>query len=280
MTGLLPRGRNILPLMPDFTKPKLFNIAGNKVLQTMVPGKRVPDSCGLPLGSKLVSYVLKISNGEREKAQKLDKKADQPSAIVGDDSGFTTVQDVHGLYNFARIGIPSEPMDFLRKATNLKHPIFQSGLMSGAMTEAFEVNGDSLRLRKTRLQNFARMVSRAKALERGELLIHGAMPSHLQMVLRGKRTLLFEQLLQQISYPDDPIAREIRDGFPLYGWLPVSNVFPNSVRMPIIHVSSLESMAPVFSRRSRAVVTPCRTEPCGRRVCRRWKLDTWKGLSM
>ena len=54
------------------------------------------------------------------------------------------VQDSHGLYNFARIGIPSEPMEFLRKATHLKHPILQIGLMSGAMKDAFDVNDDAL----------------------------------------------------------------------------------------------------------------------------------------
>ena len=256
MAGLLPRGRHILPLMPDFTKPKLFNITGNKVLQMMVPGKRVPDSCGLPLGSKLVSFVLEMKKGEGERAQRLNNaegvSGGIASSTVQDARDFvpTTLQDDHGLYNFARIGIPSEPMEFLNKAIHLKHPILQSGLMSGAMTDAFEVNSDPLRLRKTRLQNFAKMVSRAKSLEDEERVLHGAMPRHLQMVLKGKRVLLFEDLLQQISYPDTSIAREIGKGFPLYGWLPVSNIFPSSIRMPIIHASSLEGMANVFSKRT------------------------------
>ena len=115
----------------------------------------------------------------------------------------SAIRDDSGLYNFARIGIPREPMEFLRKAINLKHPILQSGLMS---------DGEPLRLRKTRLQNFAMRVFKAKALEGDELSLHSAMPTHLQMVLRGTRTLLFEQLLQQISYRDDAIAREIRTG--------------------------------------------------------------------
>ena len=67
-------GTCVWPLIPDFTKPKIFNIAGNKLLQTLVPGTRVPDSCGLPLGSKLISYVLEISSGEREKAHSLNQK--------------------------------------------------------------------------------------------------------------------------------------------------------------------------------------------------------------
>ena len=141
-------------------------------------------------------------------------------------------------------------MEFLNKAIHLKHPILQSGLMSGAMTDAFEVNSDPLRLRKTRLQSFAKMVSRAKSLEDEERALHGAMPRHLQMVLKGKPVLLFEDLLQQISYPDTSIAREIGKRFPLYGWLPVSNIFPSSIRVPIIHASSLEGMANVFSKRT------------------------------
>lgn len=255
IAGLLPRGRHILPLMPDFTKPKLFNISGNKVLQTMVPGKRIPDSCGLPLGSKLVNFVLEMSNGECEKAQKIHSMKNAGGyGEVSTMHDTAAVQDSHGLYNFARIGIPSDPMEFLRKATHLKHPILQIGLMSGAMKDAFDVNDDALRLRKTRLQNFAKMVSKAKALEAEEQVVHGNMPPHLRMVLRGKRVMLFEELLQQISYPDTSIAREMREGFPLYGWLPVSNVFPSNVRVPVLHVSSLESMAHVFSRRTLSAV--------------------------
>ena len=47
-----------------FHQAEAFNITGNKVLQMMVPGKRVPDSCGLPLGSKLVSFVLEMKKGK------------------------------------------------------------------------------------------------------------------------------------------------------------------------------------------------------------------------
>ena len=112
------------------------------------------------------------------------------------------------------------------------------------------------------------MVSKAKALEAEEQVIHGNMPPHLRMVLRGKRVMLFEELLQQISYPDTSIAREMREGFPLYGWLPVSNVFPSNVRVPVLHVSSLESMAHVFSRRTLSAVkssgTRCMTRLYGR----------------
>ena len=52
--------------------------------------------------------------------------------------GTSAIRDDNGLYNFARIGIPSEPMEFLRKAIKLKHPTLQSGLMSEAMLEAFK----------------------------------------------------------------------------------------------------------------------------------------------
>ena len=130
--------------------------------------------------------------------------------------GTSAIRDDNGLYNFARIGIPSEPMVFLRKAIKL-NPTLQSGLISEAMLEAFEINADSLRLRKVRLQNFAMMVSKAKALESDESTLHSAMPVHLKMVLRGKRTLLFEQLLQHISYPDDATAGRFEQVFHFMG---------------------------------------------------------------
>lgn len=251
MSGLLPRGRHILPLMPDFMQPQIFDISKCKSLQNLVPGTRLPDSCGLPLGSKLICYVLEISNGDRVGAHILDKgttRAPDPSTAP------SPLKDCNGLCNFAKVGIPREPLEFLQKAIKLRHPTLQSGLMSGAMLEAFEVNGDNLQLRKARLKAFAAMLALAKKLEDDELEQHSAMPQHLQMVLRGKRTLLFEQLLQQISYPDVSVASEMRSGYPLYGWLPVSSVFPSSVRAPAIHTSALEGMAPIFSKRTLAAV--------------------------
>ena len=37
----------------------------------------------------------------------------------------------------------------------------------------------------------------------------------------------------------------------------MSNVFPSSVRVPIIHTSALESIAPIFSKRILATVKSC-----------------------
>ena len=159
--------------MPDFMQPQIFDISKCKSLQNLVPGTRLADSRGLPLGSKLICYVLEISNGDRVGAHILDKgttKAPDPSTAP------SPLKDCNGLCNFAKV----------------RRPILQSGLISGAMLEAFEVNSDHLQLRKARLKCFAAMLSLAKKLEDEELEQHSAMPQHLQMVLRGQRTLLFE----------------------------------------------------------------------------------------
>ena len=170
----------------------------------------------------------------------------------------SAIRDDSGLYNFARIGIPREPMEILRKAINLKPPILQSGLMS---------DGDPLRLRKTRLQNFAMRVFKAKALEGDELSLHSAMPTHLQMVLRSTRTLLNSYCNRYPIEMMRSLGRFERVSC-FKGWLPMSNVFPSSVRVPIIHTSALESIAPILSKRIlatvKAVVIRHKMRPCGR----------------
>ena len=84
-------------------QPQVFNISKCKHLQNLVPGTRLPDSFGLPLGSKLLCYVLEISNGDRVGAHILDK-----NTVKEPDLSTTPlpVKDCNGLCNSAKVGIP------------------------------------------------------------------------------------------------------------------------------------------------------------------------------
>ena len=67
--------------------------------------------------------------------------------------------------------------------------------------------------------------------------------------------MLFEKLLEEFSYPDSKIAKEVAAGFPLCGWLPPSSVFPAKSRAPDISEAFLRKMACSFSARTVAATS-------------------------
>ena len=76
------------------------------------------------------------------------------------------------------------------------------------------------------------------------------LPRHLQKILKAKRLLLFQKLLEDIDYPDAFIATDMMGGFPLCGWMRQSNVFPARMRPPEINEESLRCMARSISART------------------------------
>ena len=83
-----------------------------------------------------------------------------------------------------------------------------------------------------------------------EVALHAQLPKHLARVLKGKRMLLFEQLLKGISYSDSKVAVEMRSGFQLVGWVPRSGVFEEKVRPPTLHGDMLRAMADSYTHKS------------------------------
>ncbi len=68
-----------------------------------------------------------------------------------------------------------------------------------------------------------------------------------------KNILVFKGLLRDT---DDELADELAAGFPLYGWLPASKVFPWHVKPPDLHPSALIKMSVSFSKTAAASVKP------------------------
>ena len=80
------------------------------------------------------------------------------------------------------------------------------------------------------------------------------MAPHVQHIMSRKRLLLLQALLRRSQYPDEKIAMDMASGFPLYGWMAVSSVFPKKVRPPTLHESVLKAMGPSITVRALATV--------------------------
>jgi hypothetical protein len=58
------------------------------------------------------------------------------------------------------------------------------------------------------------------------------MPLHLKRVLKGKRLLLWKEILVDLKYKDAGIIDDVIKGFSLPGWAPKTSVFEPWVRKP------------------------------------------------
>ena len=245
--GCLPRGRKVPPILTDWLEPQLFNIDGLDTIQTLPVGKRIPDAVTVfPPGSKLVRFT-------NENGVALDPKPQQRFGNEdGNDDGCSDMP------KFALVGIPREPLDFVRCACSLVHPVLRAMQVGGPMLEAIDSygDGDGLGFRRVQCgfsQELLRLVGEQQSEERE---LHSKLPEHLQRVLKGKRLCLFKRLLEECEYPDAKIADELTRGFPLCGWLPSSEVFPPKLRPPDIHLDTLAKMSASFSARSVSATKP------------------------
>ena len=229
--GCLPRGRRLPPLLTECLLPQCFSIAEHPLLQTLPLGKRIPDDCNpFSKGAKLISFC-------------------------NADGGKISGEESKNMPSFAMIGLPREPWEFVKEACSLQHPYLMSVKVGEALLNnirAYESNG-GLAFRRTQCAFSKEMLSLIRDLDEDERMLHGNMAPHLRRILKPKRILVFQHLLEKVSYPDAKIAREMAGGFALCGWLPASGVFPTKLKPPEIHEDFLAKMSKPFSARSLAV---------------------------
>ena len=75
-----------------------------------------------------------------------------------------------------------------------------------------------LPLQDLRTVFFKKWLKRAFELRGEEAVLHESLPPHLQALLKGKRLLLWKELLVEFGYPDKAIVDDIVSGFKLTGW--------------------------------------------------------------
>ena len=100
-------------------------------------------------------------------------------------------------------------------------------------------------LRFAKRANFMKKwLTRSIELKQEEFKLHQNLPEHLQRILKGKRLLLFKEILQDLQYSDVSVVDYIIAGFSLTGWAPKTGVFDPDVRRPQISIDQLKKMAP------------------------------------
>eukprot|EP00435_Cladocopium_sp_Y103_P060846 s231_g22.t1 len=150
-----------------------------------------------------------------------------------------------GHFEILTIGVPREPMQFIRDAIEAEHPknafARVSPLMRDVLHEVFLE--DPVQVRTKRTAFLKKWMKRAVELKPEEQELHNALPSHLKKILAKKKLLLWREILIDLEYPDHKVIDEAIVGFPMTGWSARTGVFETCVRPPENSLSQLQGMA-------------------------------------
>ena len=83
----------------------------------------------------------------------------------------------------------------------------------------------------------------AQELSAAENELHGSLKQQCAAVLKGKRPLLFGEMLREISYPDVHLIDDICEGFKITGWMRDSGCFEKIPKQPTMTVQNLIAMS-------------------------------------
>ena len=138
-----------------------------------------------------------------------------------------------------------DPDEFVRRAVLAGHPLAMNFHLGDDVQSAVRMNfhEEPYRLAKLRVAAIAHWTSRAKALQPKEEQLHSSLPEHLKPILKGKRLLLFREMMDAAGCEDPELVSEICQGFSLVGWQSASGHFLPRVRRPEISVETFRALS-------------------------------------
>ena len=144
----------------------------------------------------------------------------------------------------AEIGRTCGPQEFTRRATAAKHPLQVPPQVPPVLdSAAWAICTRLPEVHRHRCQMLHSMCQRAQELQPEEDKLHLAMPPHVRRIMKGKRILLLQEILDSFGFPDKNLCHDLQSGFPLSGWLPESGHMEPKVKPPLISRDQLEKQA-------------------------------------
>ena len=118
-------------------------------------------------------------------------------------------------------GKPRERNDFVAEAVKAGNPRFLEYRSIRAIDDLVNANvaSEPYQLVRQRLNFLKTWTARAAELAEEERALHQKLDPHCGAVLRGKRLLLFGEMLKQINYPDAHLISDVCHGFRITGWV-------------------------------------------------------------
>ena len=225
--GFLPRGHKVKPLVSEFGSYKTW------IFQ---PSHNIDDIDvvlkNLPKGTRIVNRKL-VSWGD-VRVCKWD------GTSLTDESGKMEADKVEKI----TFGLPREPSDFVAEAVKAGHPRFLEYRAFEAIDNLVGANlcSDTYKVIRRRLDFLRKWTARAAELKKDEKALHQKLDPHCSAVLKGKRLLVFGEMLKQIGYPDTHLVSDICHGFRITGWVRDSGCFVRLPKQPSMTLKHLLGM--------------------------------------
>ena len=219
--GFLPRGQKVKPLVSEFGGYKIFV---------------VPPSHN---DGHIVTAVEQLPKGAKVVQRKLVKWGDM--RVCNYDECLATGMDDDDKVEKITVGVPREPIDFVAAAIKAGHPRFLDYKSIDSIDNLVQrnIDIDAVSLVRDRLAYLRRWTKRAAELKQEESELHSKLDPHCKAVLRGKRLLLFGEMLKDINYPDGHLISDICQGFRITGWVRDSGCFVKLPKQPSMTLKQL-----------------------------------------
>lgn len=225
--GFLPRGQKIKPLVSEFGRYQVWILPPSHNDEDV---KKILKN--LPKGARIVHRKL-VNWGEGR---------------VCNVDGMMSINSEHKTDNDkvekVSIGIPRDPSDFVRAAIEAGHPRFLEFKCINNIDELVRSNviEHPHLVMSRRVKWLKRWTDRAAALQSSEQQLHDTLDPDCKAVLKGKRLLLFGEMLEDIGYPDKSLISDICSGFRVTGWVRDSGCFVRLPKQPSMTVKHLLGM--------------------------------------
>lgn len=133
----------------------------------------------------------------------------------------------------------------MEKAFKLSHPIESTdGVPDDLKRAVFFVMTEGMQMTmEMRNKELKRCIETAKQLEGEEKRLHDEMNPGIAKVTAKKRICLFRKLLEEIHFEDMNVVDFLKQGVPLTGWEPESEIFFKRWNPPTTTVESLDGSA-------------------------------------
>ena len=234
--GKQPKGNKLRPLVSEFQGYKL-------VFQ---PSQH---------SNFLEKFLEKLPKGSRVTSRRVGNWGSFQSAAQNNDTVYLGQVPDHRLacscettVEACYVGIPCEPHVFIKRAIQAGHPRCFAAHVDEKIRQAADLNfvQPPYVLAKMRIEFIRKWTARAAELQSQENELHKSLQPHLQIVLSGKRLLLWKEILLDLGFEDPAVIDDAIRGFKLSGWLPKSDLFPTRVKPPQYSVETLSMLAKGF----------------------------------
>ena len=230
-----PRGHKWLPLVSMYGCTQVWTVPANNADHAEAILRRLPKGSAilsrhLCLGDIRGEFV-RLFGGERWDFAKFSPDMEKNAGS--------------GPAEFLEIGIPREPEDFVKEAIARGHPrafCFRPNWELRSLA-ADSLGADTSEVEKARTTFFKKWLTRALHLRKEEQAKWESLAPHLRPILKGKRLVLWKQILMEMGYADAGVLDEVADGFALSGWMTASKIFKPFVRPPKFSVNKLREVA-------------------------------------